>query len=94
MEAKDMQLTAEISMYPLRAGYEAVIIDFIHRLRAQPGVEVVTNQLSTQLRGSFTDVHAAIGEAMRETMQNPAAVVFVVKYVNAGLDISREPDIG
>ena len=46
-----MRITAEISLYPLTDGFVDDIRDFIHRLREEPGLEVVSNQMSTQLRG-------------------------------------------
>lgn len=86
-------MTAELSMYPLDSDYIPPIIDFINDLRQQPGVEVLTNQMSTQLRGEFDAVHAAIQAAMRAAMQRPGRVVFSVKYLNTGLEIDRPPTL-
>ncbi|KAA9130420.1 hypothetical protein F3N42_11975 [Marinihelvus fidelis] len=89
-----MIITADIAMYPLDEGYSAPIITFIHTLRRQPGVEVVTHQMSTQVRGEYDAVTQAINQCMKPHMQGPATVVFVVRYLNADLDISMRPDIG
>jgi hypothetical protein len=86
-----MRITADISMYPLADGFIAGITDFISRLRRQPGLEVLTNQLSTQLRGEFADVTGALERCMRESMEGAAPIVFVVKYVNADLPIGTAP---
>lgn len=91
MSTETLNITAELSMYPLDAGYEELIIGFIHTLRAQPGVQVLTNQLSTQLTGSFAAVTGALNTAMREHMQGGLPVVFVVKYLNGALEIGQAP---
>lgn len=88
-----MHITADISMYPLAENFTDGIRDFIVRLREEPGIEVITNQLSTQLRGDFAAVTGAINRCMAESMQRPGAMVFVVKYVNADLPITLVPAV-
>lgn len=88
-----MEITAELSMYPLDADYKPPIIDFIMDLREQPGITIVTNQLSTQLRGEFQAVTAAINRCMHKTMQAERRVIFTVKYLNVGLDIAKVPEL-
>lgn len=88
-----MEITAELSMYPLNANYKPPIIDFILDLREQPGIEIVTNQLSTQLRGEFEAVTAAINHCMRKAMQAEHRVIVTVKYLNTGLDIALTPKL-
>ena len=89
----NMEITAELSMYPLDANYKPPIIDFIMDLRTQPGIEIVTNQLATQLRGEFAAVTAAINRCMLNAMQEQRRVVFAVKYLNVGLDIATQPKL-
>ena len=89
-----MQIAAEVSMYPLDAGYEAPIIDFIRELRAQPGVEVVTNAMSTQLRGDFDAVTGALNECMRRHLQAAGTIAWVVKYLNVAPAIDEAPRLG
>ncbi len=89
-----MEITAELSMYPLDADYKPPIIDFILDLRQQPGIEIVTNQLATQLRGEFAAVTGAINRCMEKTMLDKRRVVFTVKYLNTGLDIATQPRLG
>ncbi|MBW7931912.1 MAG: hypothetical protein H3C57_11565 [Gammaproteobacteria bacterium] len=88
-----MRITAEISLYPLDEQFVSHIGDFILRLRAEPGIEVVSNQLSTQLRGEFAAVSGALNRCMEASMASPQAVVFVVKYLNADLPITTTPRI-
>jgi len=89
-----MRITAEISMYPLQESFVEGIREFILALRQQPGLEVVSNQLSTQVRGEFDNVTGAIDRCMRAGMARPGTVVFVVKYLNADLPIAEEPVVG
>jgi len=89
-----MNITAEISLYPLAEDFTHGITAFILRLRAEPGLEIVTNQLSTQVRGDFTAVTGALDRCMRATMEEGGPLVFVVKYVNADLPIATKPNIG
>jgi len=92
-EVETMNITAEMSLYPLRDGPVPEIIDFIRTLRAQEGIEIVSNQLSTQLRGDFEAVTGAINRCMRRAMEAPNTVVLVVKYLNVDLEIGRAPTL-
>jgi hypothetical protein len=86
-----MRITADISLYPLADDFTAGITAFILGLRREPGLEVLTNQLSTQVRGDFADVTGALDRCMQESMAGAGAMVFVVKYVNADLPIGTAP---
>ena len=88
-----MRITAEISLYPLNEAFVDDIRDFIHRLRDEPGLEVVSNQMSTQLRGDYAAVTGAIQRCMRASMQADGSRVFVVKYLNADLPINDTPTV-
>ena len=88
-----MKIVAELSMYPLRDVHVPAIVDFIHDLRTHAGVEVVSNQMSTQLRGEYDAVTNAVNACMRKAMAKPATTVVVVKYLNVDLDITIEPGI-
>jgi len=88
-----MDITVDISMYPLDADYKPAIRDFIRRLRTYAGLTLVTNQLSTQVSGDFDAVSTAVNACMRESMAGQQRVVFVARYLNAALDIGRLPEI-
>lgn len=85
-----MRITVELSLYPLQADFVGPITDFIHELRREPGIEMVTNQLSTQLRGEFAAVMGAVSRCTQAAMERVHPVVLVAKFVNADLDI-RNP---
>ena len=89
-----MKIVADLSLYPLKNGPVPEIIRFIRDIRGQEGIEVVTNQLSTQLRGEFEAVTGAINHCMRAVMAASSnTVVLVVKYLNVDLEIARPPSL-
>jgi uncharacterized protein YqgV (UPF0045/DUF77 family) len=88
-----MNITAEMSFYPLKDGPIPEIIDFIAYLHEQDGIEIVSNQLSTQIRGEFEAVTGAVQRCMRQAMTASNTVVLVVKYLNVDLEIGRPPTL-
>jgi uncharacterized protein YqgV (UPF0045/DUF77 family) len=86
-------ITVEISLYPLDIDYKPVVRAFIHQLRKQDGIETVTNQMSTQVRGEFDEVMPAVTACIKKSMADNDKVVFVTKFLNAGLDITKTPDL-
>ena len=88
-----MKITVDISMYPLDSDFIPTIKAFILRLRTFPGLEIVTNQLSTQLRGEFDQVTAAINTCIHQSMSGEQKVVFITRYLNSDLEIGRMPNI-
>lgn len=88
-----MKIVADMSLYPLKDGPIPNIIEFIEELQVQDGIEIVTNQLSTQLRGEFEAVTGAIHHCMRMTMEAPNTVVLVVKYLNIDVELQRTPSL-
>ena len=88
-----MKITADISMYPLAADYKPAIKNFIRNLRKHEGIKLVTNQMSTQVNGDFDLVMDSVNDCIRQSMEQQGKVVFIARYLNADLDISRLPDI-
>ena len=88
-----MNIVADLSCYPLKDGPVPDIIAFIEDLREQEGIDIVTNQLSTQLRGDFDAVTGAVDRCMKRVMQASNTVVLVVKYLNVDLEIARAPTL-
>ncbi len=89
-----MRITVDVSMYPLDQDFVTPIKDVIHNLRRCSGIELVTNQMSTQVRGDFDAVTAAVNACMKQAMQGDTRAVFVTKYINADLDIQNAPETG
>jgi uncharacterized protein YqgV (UPF0045/DUF77 family) len=88
-----MRITADISLYPLAEDFTTGISEFIGQLRREPGLEIMTNQLSTQVRGDFDAVTGALNRCMRKSMVRAGTAVFVVKFVNADLPIGSAPSV-
>ncbi|MGD2129528.1 MAG: YkoF family thiamine/hydroxymethylpyrimidine-binding protein [Lysobacterales bacterium] len=88
-----MRIVAEMSLYPLAEGPIPEIIAFIRELQSRDGIEVISNQLSTQLRGDFADVTSAVNECMKLAMEKPHTVVLIVKYLNVAPDLARAPSL-
>jgi len=89
-----MKIVADLSLYPLQDSPVPEIIGFIQKIREQGGIEIVTNQLSTQLRGEFEAVTGAVNHCMRAVMEASShTVVLVVKYLNVDLEIGRLPSL-
>jgi len=70
-----MKIVADMSLYPLKDGPIPTIIEFIEELQGRDGIEIVTNQLGTQLRGEFDAVTGAINHCMFKTMTASNTVV-------------------
>lgn len=88
-----MNIVAEMSLYPLKDGPIPTIITFIEALREQEGIEIVTNQLSSQVSGSFEAVTGAVNQCMKKAMETPNTVVLVVKYLNIEKELDRAPTL-
>lgn len=84
-----MHVAVDISLYPLNGDYVPPIKDFIARLHTHPGLEVVTNAMSTQVRGDYAAVMAALTAEMGGTLAGPDRAVFVLKVLG-GTVTSRE----
>lgn len=77
-----MKVAVDISLYPLDAEFIPPIKNVIERLNAYPGLEVVTNPMSTQLRGEYDDVMAALNKEIRTTFDQVPKAVFAMKILN------------
>ncbi len=76
-----MEIGVEISLYPLNAAYIPPIKDFIDRVNAAGSFRVVTNSLSTQIFGEYSQVFAALTRELRTTFENNDKAVFVMKVI-------------
>lgn len=88
-----MRITAEISLYPLANEYLPVIEAFIADVAAHDELEVVVNQLSTQVRGELDDVMSAVRAAMARSFASGDGQALVVKFLNADLPIAEPPEL-
>lgn len=80
-----MDLSVEISKYPLHEDYIPVIKDFIDRLNNYDQVTVITNTMSTQVFGKFDDVMNALSNEMKTSFAQEIKQVMVMKFINDDL---------
>lgn len=81
-----MQLSAEISLYPLADEYLSVIKDFVERLAKYEEISVNTNTMSTQVFGEFRTVMAILTEELERVYQHVPSQVLVCKFINRDLN--------
>jgi uncharacterized protein YqgV (UPF0045/DUF77 family) len=77
-----MRVAVDISLYPLADDFIAPIKDVIERLNANSSVEVVTNSMSTQIRGDYDVVMAALNQEIKKTFAQCPKAVFAIKILN------------
>ena len=88
-----MQLSVEISMYPLQDGYKAKIKDFLNDINAQAnGIEIRSCNMSTRLFGEYDAVTALLDSAMRRSMEIHGKIVFVCKYLEGDARMLKNYD--
>ena len=81
-----MRVAVDISLYPLNEDFIPPIKDVIERLQCHRSLEVVTNPMSTQLRGDYDDVMAALSKEMRTTFESLPKAVFAIRILNNPLE--------
>ncbi len=86
-----MNITVELSLYPLHDDPIPVIEDFIRDLADADDIEVVTNQMSTQLRGELGAIMRTVEQALRRSFSCSRHRVLIVKFLNADLPIAELP---
>jgi len=76
-----LNLSVEISMYPLNAAFIEPILGFIADLKSEPELTVLANTMSTQVFGPAPLVYAKLQAAMGASWNQHGKVVFVCKFV-------------
>ena len=77
-----MNVSVEISMYPLQDEYLPAIDAFLKRLNETAHeVEIRTSNMSTRLFGEYQAVTCLLQSSMEWSMQSQGKVVFVCKYL-------------
>ncbi|AMX03829.1 hypothetical protein [Microbulbifer thermotolerans] len=80
-----MQLSVEISMYPLKDEYIPSIQDFIDRLNSYPELRVITNTMSTQVFGDYDLLMDILKREMRSAYEKHGRAIFVCKFIDGDL---------
>ena len=86
-----MEVTVEVSMYPLTEDYEVPIIEFIEAFKEHGDIEVVVNGLSTQLFGEYRVVMDLVEKQMKAVFDDRKAV-FVLKVAGGRKHANDLPD--
>jgi uncharacterized protein YqgV (UPF0045/DUF77 family) len=76
-----MHVAVEMSLYPLPGEFIPPILDLIERLKAHPGLSVVTNSMSTQVSGDYELVFDALRTEIRASLAERHRAVLVMKVL-------------
>lgn len=80
-----MQLSIEMSLYPLTDEYIPVIKEFIDRLNSHAGLTVHTNTMSTQVFGEFDVLMPVFQAELKKTYEKIPSQCLVCKFINRDL---------
>lgn len=86
-----MDISVEISKYPLADDYLPPIKDFIEQLNAVDGLTVVTNTMSTQVFGEHDLVMNTLRDAMKLSWETHGKAAFACKFLGVNLDPALKP---
>ena len=75
-----MNISIDISMYPLHKDFEEPIIAFIKALRTS-SFHIEENGLSTQIFGPYEEVMAFVNSNIHSSLLNEKNCVFILKIV-------------
>ena len=76
-----MEISVDISLYPLKEEYVEPILAFIKGLESNPNITVKKNQLSTQIYGDYDAVMALITSEMKDVFAAMPHSAMVMKFV-------------
>jgi uncharacterized protein YqgV (UPF0045/DUF77 family) len=76
-----MEISVDISMYPLQKEFEVPILAFIAKLEKESSVEVVRNELSTQVHGDYKTIMALLEKEMFSVFTEIPDSIFILKFV-------------
>ena len=77
-----MQVAVDISLYPFQEDLIPPIRDAIERLNSDPELDVVTNPMSTQIRGEYDKVMGLLQTEIKTTFEQLPKAIFVMKILN------------
>jgi uncharacterized protein YqgV (UPF0045/DUF77 family) len=86
-----MRVTVEMSLYPLAGDALDKILGFIEVVQGDNRIEVVVNQMSTQVRGELGVVLDVLRAALERSFGAGGSQALVVKFLNADLPIGEPP---
>ena len=78
-----MQVSIDVSLYPLNEKFIKPIDDFISDLKKYNNIEVRTNSMSTQLFGEFDDLMSILRVEIKKTFKKEINSVLNLKIINS-----------
>jgi uncharacterized protein YqgV (UPF0045/DUF77 family) len=76
-----MNISAEISLYPLQEQYGEKILEFLEKIQADNRISIETNAMSTLLTGDYDTIMEILTQQLRQFFEDHKAV-FIVKISN------------
>lgn len=76
-----MEISVDISMYPLQKDFEKPILAFINALEKVDSIDVVRNELSTQVHGDYKDIMKLLEKEIYSVFKEIPDSIFVLKFV-------------
>ena len=77
-----MKVAVDISLYPLQDDLIPPIRNVIDRLNMYDNLYVDTNSMSTQIRGEYAAVMAALTREIGTTFERVPKAVFAIRILN------------
>ncbi|MAI86829.1 MAG: hypothetical protein CMF99_06685 [Candidatus Marinimicrobia bacterium] len=77
-----MQVSIDVSLYPLNEKFIPLINEFINDLKKYNNIEIRTNSISTQLFGEFDDLMNILKIEIEKTFKKEINSVLNLKIVN------------
>ena len=76
-----MKIAVDISLYPLDEDFSPPIKNFIHRLNNYNSIEVITNNMSTQIIGEYEVIMSILNNEIRDTFEELPKAIFAIKIL-------------
>lgn len=76
-----MEISVDISLYPLQGEYLEPIRAFISAMENEPNVDVVCNELSTQMHGDYHTIMKFLEREVFAVFEEVPHSVFTIKMV-------------
>lgn len=80
-----MQLSVDISLYPLKDEYIPAIDEFIKRVESNSKVKIIRNTLSTQLFGNYDEIMDLLKIEFKNSYEKYGQGIFVTKFLMGDL---------
>jgi len=76
-----MEISVDISLYPLKEEFRKPILAFISSLENVDNIDVVRNDLSTQIHGDYNIIMKFLEKEMFSVFTEVPDSIFVLKFV-------------